>query len=116
MTHTIFICRTCCASDEQPEGEEFARRLQDEMEGKTEFEDVVVQPSRCMLTCGEPLALSLNCSGKMSYLFADVRPEHDLRNVLTLVELYTANPTGAIVDARPIGRLRHCLKGRLPAT
>ncbi len=76
---------------------------------------VKVRDARCMLTCGSPVAVSLTCPGKMSYLFADVQAEHDLDNLLALVRLYVANPGGIINDARPIGRLRHCLKGRLPA-
>ena len=67
-----------------------------------------------MLVCGEPLALSLQSPHKMSYLFSDVRAESDLPDVMELLRLYLASGSGGIDDARSIGRLRFCLKGRLP--
>lgn len=116
MTHTVFICRTCSKKGERPVGAQFVKHLRAAMVGQPEFKDVVVRGSRCMLACGEPLALSLQCPTKVAYLFSHVHPEYDLENVLALVRLFVSDEEGVILDARPIGRLRHCLKGRLPAT
>ena len=114
--HEIHICRTCCKTDEAPPGPALAQRLRAALANEAGLSDVKVRDARCMLTCGSPVAVSLTCPGKMSYLFADVQAKYDLDNLLALVRLYRASPGGIINDARPIGRLRHCLKGRLPAT
>ncbi|PWE28821.1 hypothetical protein DDZ14_18455 [Maritimibacter sp. 55A14] len=116
MTDTVFICRSCCDAGEAPAGARFAQRLREVMVGQPEFQGVVVKESPCMLTCDKPVALCLRGPGKAAYQFSNVRPESDLENVLTLVRLYVSNKKGAIVDARPIGRLRHCLNARLPST
>lgn len=113
--HEIHICRTCGKTDEAPTGPALAQRLRAALTKEAAFSGVKVRDARCMLTCGSPVAVSLTSPEKMSYLFADVDTEHDLDNLLALVRLYMASPSGTINDARPIGRLRHCLKGRLPA-
>ncbi|WP_424988321.1 DUF1636 family protein [Microbulbifer sp. S227A] len=113
-THIVQICRSCHVRDQDPQGPGFADALRLALADHPDIRNVVVEDSRCMLNCGEPLAFALSCTGKMAYVFADLRPEHDLDNLLALVRLYWQSPTGAITDARPIGRLRHCLKGRLP--
>lgn len=115
-THRIFICRTCALAGANPMGSAFADRLRTELVASADFGDVEVRASRCMLVCDAPLAVSLACAGKVSYLFAELRPESDLGNLIELIRLYRASPSGAINDARPIGRLRHCLRGRLPAS
>lgn len=112
--HKIFICRSCADDDAAPAGPDLAARLRARLSTSAEFGMIEVVDSRCMLSCGKPIAVSLTCPGKMSYLFADVDAATDLGNLVTLIRLYRDSPGGAINDARPVGRLRHCLLGRLP--
>jgi predicted metal-binding protein len=53
--------------------------------------------------------------GKAAYLFAGVEPETQAEEVLAFMGLYAAAPEGEVVDARAAGRLRLCLRGRIPA-
>ena len=68
----------------------------------------------CLNVCGQPAALSLQGNG-MAYLFAGIDPVTDAADIAATVRTYAASPGGTITDARPCGRLRHCLIGRLPA-
>lgn len=68
----------------------------------------------CMNVCTRPACVSLREEGKLAYLFGDVRADM-APEVHRLLALYDADETGAISDARPLGSLRHCLIGRLPA-
>ena len=69
----------------------------------------------CMGACAEPVSLALQGEGRASYLFSGVSPLEDVADILATCREYLAAPGGWIVDARPCGRLRLCLKGRIPA-
>ncbi|MEP2531096.1 DUF1636 family protein [Shimia sp.] len=110
MTNTVFICNTCASGDGATIDAEFAAAVRDA--GVADFE---VQEVSCLNMCDEPLTLALRAPGKVAYLFAGVRPGSDLKDVIALLTLYRDAPGGVIEDARPAGRLRFCLKGRVPA-
>ena len=76
---------------------------------------VELKPSGCMNGCAEPVALALQGAGRATYFFTGVDPEGDVADILATVETYLAADKGWIGDARPCGRLRFCLKGRVPA-
>ena len=82
--HRIVVCSTCEGTD----GKGFAARLRAAFsERGMEF---TVQDHDCMSNCGRPLSVAFSAAGKAKC--AD----------------------GWIEDARPAGRLRHCLIGRVP--
>lgn len=68
----------------------------------------------CMNVCDKPACISLREDGKAAYLFGNVSAEM-AGDVRMLVTLYDAAPTGVIEDARPLGKLRSELIGRIPA-
>ncbi|WP_010393446.1 DUF1636 family protein [Paracoccus sp. TRP] len=61
-----------------------------------------------------PVLMAVQSPGRGSYLFHDLRPE-DAGDVAATIRAYLAAPDGWISDARPCGRLRYCLKLRIPA-
>ena len=108
MTRVI-ICDTCAAAGEAPQGEAFAQALRQRV-----GEDVSVETTSCMNQCDTPISLALREEGKDIYLFHSVDPAQDLDDTLALIELYRGLQWGTIEDARPAGRLRHCLTARVP--
>ena len=72
-----------------------------------------VEMVACMNQCERPVALALRGPGKDVYLFAGVAAG-DVDDAVALVRLYAGAPGGTIADARPAGRLRGCLVGRVP--
>jgi len=108
MMHRIVVCSSC----EGVDGLAFAAALRAAIAARgMAFE---VQDHACMSNCGRPLSLAFSAPGKATYLFGDVRPDEDLDDTLCFAELYADTPDGWIEDARPAGRLRFCLIGRVP--
>lgn len=109
MSHRIVVCSTCDGTD----GKAFAARLRTVLADRGM--DFAVQDHDCMSNCSRPLSVAFSAPGKATYLFGDINPEIDLSDTLAFAALYLDSPNGWIEDARPAGRLRHCLIGRVPA-
>jgi len=111
----VIICETCAAAGARPRGADFAGALRDRVAADPELANVEVTTTACMNLCEAPVAMALRGAGKDVYLFSGVEPDTDISDTLALLGLYVASPDGAITDARAAGRLRHCLRGRVPA-
>ena len=109
MGDVVYVCDTCAAPGDAPEGERFAAGLR-----AAAPTGVEVRTTSCLNMCDAPLALALRAPGKVAYLFSGVRPGEDVQDTLALLKLYRDAPDGVIEDARPAGRLRFCLQGRVP--
>ena len=109
MGPRVIICDTCAAPGQAPQGEAFAEKLRAHV-----TESVSVVTVSCMNQCDRPVSLALRDDGKDVYLFHSVDPARDLDDTLALIDLYAQAEGGTIEDARPAGRLRHCLAGRVP--
>lgn len=109
MAHQIVVCSTC----DGLEGKAFAAQLRIAL-ADTEL-PIEVRDFDCMSNCSRPLSVAFKAPGKATYLFGDVVPATDLADVIAFARLYLDHPDGWIEDARPAGRLRHCLIGRVPA-
>lgn len=105
MTAVLRLCRTC----EGPDWD--ALRAEIAAAGLA----VRIAPQDCMNGCGAPVSMALQAPGRATYFFAGVDPEADRADIIGTLRAYLAAPAGWIEDARPCGRLRHCLKGRVPA-
>ena len=77
--------------------------------------DVDVRLQACMNACAQPISLAIQGAGRATYFFDDVDLKADQADILATLELYLDSPAGWIEDARPCGRLRTCLVGRVPA-
>lgn len=58
--------------------------------------------------------MSVQAEGRATYLFSGITAD-DIADIRAFLDLYEAAPRGWIEDARPAGRLRFCLRGRVPA-
>lgn len=76
--------------------------------------DIAINRVECMNVCTRSACLSVRQTGKAAYLFGNVSVKM-ADNVRAFLNLYEATATGMIDDARPIGELRFCLIGRIPA-
>lgn len=105
----LHLCATCDA--ERVAGEQAT--LQSALDAAGFCADVVAQP--CMNACAEPVSLALQSHGRATYFFAGLDPAKDQADIVATVSAYLKSPGGWIEDATACGRLRHCLKGRVPA-
>ncbi len=118
LRHTVFICSTCRENDEAaPKGEGLAFELKALFANSDnpKIRDFDVQTFECMSACANPTAISFRANGKAVYLFSGIDPATDHNDILAFADLYQAAADGWIEDARPCGRLRFCLIGRIPA-
>jgi len=76
-------------------------------------EGVEVRLVPCMNVCDRPVTVAARAEGKAAYLFGGVEAA-DAEALTTFAEMYAGAPDGVIADARPLGRLRFCLIGRIP--
>ncbi|MCO4847609.1 MAG: DUF1636 family protein [Yoonia sp.] len=102
MTKRVTICETCAGP-----GTALAAEL-----GKIDGWDVVMHP--CLSVCDAPVAIAVQADGAATYVFAGLT-DADADDVRAFVTLFDDAPAGWIADARPAGRLRFCLKSRVPA-
>lgn len=113
MRHTVFICQSCQVKDGSTPGPDMVAAVRQALDDDMAIEvDVVAGP--CMNMCDTPVSLALRAPGKVAYLFSKVEPG-DVADIAALARLFVAAKDGVIEDARPAGRLRFCLTGRLPA-
>jgi predicted metal-binding protein len=68
----------------------------------------------CMGGCEAPVSIGFNGNGRAGYVFNGVSVVQDMDDILTFCRAYLRAEKGWIVDARALGRLRHCLRARVP--
>lgn len=107
--HRVIVCTTCAAPGEEPRGASLADAVRARL-----GDGFVVEPHACLSMCAEPQAVAFRAPGKAAYLFAGLE-EADTDDIAAFARLWADAPDGWIEDARAAGRLRFCLKGRIPA-
>lgn len=113
MTNDVLVqlCGPCLAA-----GSSDARgQVADALAAAGISANVRVGDAPCLGPCAEPLALALQGEGRGAYVFAGVSLPADLDDLVATCQAYMDAPGGWIVDARPCGRLRYCLRTRVPA-
>lgn len=78
------------------------------------LEGVAVEMTGCLGVCADPVTLAAQADGRATYVFSGLGAG-DAAEVAAFVAAYRAAPAGWIEDARPLGRLRHCMVTRVPA-
>lgn len=76
---------------------------------------VALSDHACFSSCAEPAALALQSAGRASYVFSGINVVADADDIAATCRTYLDSPGGWIEDARPCGRLRMCLRARIPA-
>lgn len=114
IPNRVLICNTCLrASDARPLADDIdALRTAIQTAGlAAQFE---VAEVGCFGGCSDPSGIAFQGQGRASYVFSGTDLVGDLKDVLTFCHAYIEAKEGWIEDARPLGRLRHCLRARIP--
>ena len=113
----IILCRTCAPlTPDEPSRPDMAARLAEMLRAADPDTAgaFTIAFADCMGACSAPIALAFQGEGRASYLFENVSPDRDAGDIMAFCRLYLDAPAGWIEDARPLGRLRHCLRARIP--
>ena len=111
MTMNICICNTCA-----PAASVTVSRLRLMAAiGAAGLNDTVsVSTAACLGACQTPSSVALQGQGRATYLFSGVSFDTDIDDLIATCRTYLEAPDGWIEDARPCGRLRSCLRARIP--
>lgn len=111
----LLICATCSVGPDGLSADEFADRIKLALLGARLETVFSVDQVACMGACCDPTPLAIQGAGKATYLFAGLDPKTDAGDIIATCRTYLDAPSGWIEDARTCGRLRHCLRARVPA-
>ncbi|CUK06276.1 putative metal-binding protein [Ruegeria denitrificans] len=108
----LLICSSCAG----PRDAEAEKQAVDTALTQAGLNDrVEVTDHACFSGCAKPTALALQAAGRASYVFSGVNVVSDAEDIAATCKAYLDSPAGWIEDARPCGRLRMCLRARIPA-
>ena len=115
-SNKIIVCATCSPPDETDtavtQGLDDIANALDEAGLADHFS---IETVDCMGACEEPSALALQGAGRATYLFCGLNPANDAADIAKTCATYLKAEAGWIEDARSCGRLRDCLRARVPA-
>ena len=108
---TMRLCSTCETAEYAQNSAKVSVALMEiGLQGK-----VHVLPTECLGGCESPASLSLQGKDRASYVFSGIDYSIDCTDIATTCQLYLNAEGGWIEDARDCGRLRYCLRARIPA-
>ena len=108
----LLICDSCTGARDR----DAERRAIDVALRRAGLEDRVdIGEHACFSSCETPVSLALQGAGLASYVFSGLDLSADAEAIAATCQTYLNSPGGWIEDARPCGRLRLCLRARIPA-
>ncbi len=111
----LLICESCQRPDGGASPREDADAVTAVLQSHGLSEAISVRLSDCMGGCEHPVSIGLQGAGLASYVFSGVEPQIDIDDIVATCRQYLDSENGWIEDAHPCGRLRTCLRSRLPA-
>ena len=111
----LLICETCHGPGVPTPGPDDRAGLRDAIGNSDLNGRIAVKAVQCLGGCADPVSIGLQGAGLASYVFSGVDLDTDRADILATCGLYLDSPDGWIEDARPCGRLRNCLRARIPA-
>lgn len=76
---------------------------------------VEIAEHACFSGCNEPTVVAVQGENLASYVFSGIDPVADADDIAATCRTILNSPHGWIEDARSCGRLRLCLRARIPA-
>ncbi|WP_269584788.1 DUF1636 family protein [Roseibium sp. Sym1] len=110
----ILVCRTCKQEDQtgvETTLDALTRSLQDARLDR----DFAVGTVDCMGSCEQPVSLAFQGDGRATFVFSGVQFPDDVSDIVETARTYLEAKDGWIEDAGSCGRLRFCLRARIPA-
>lgn len=109
----LIVCNTC--KYDTGSAEQAATALADALAKAGLDQEFEVTDTGCMGGCEEPASLGLQGKDRATFLFSGLKFPDDTADVIKTCRAYLESRNGWIEDATGCGRLRHCLRARIPA-
>ncbi|MTI03861.1 DUF1636 domain-containing protein [Roseibium sp. RKSG952] len=113
MAQTRLLICTSCSGTRDRDAERQA--VQAALTGIDLAAEIEIAEHACFSGCSEPTSIALQGEGMASYVFSGIDIVADADDIAATCRAYLDSPAGWIEDARPCGRLRLCLRARIPA-
>jgi len=107
----LLLCATCSTAEYARDRDAAANALDSAGLG----DQVMIESVACLGGCEEPASIGLQAPSRASYVFSGVDTVSDASDIAATCRTYLAADKGWIEDARACGRLRFCLRARIPA-
>jgi predicted metal-binding protein len=113
---TIYVCSTCRAPDDDPDGPRAGTRLAAELRRKARrggLESIAVVPVECLSVCRRPVTVGFAAPGKWTYVYGDF-PAGSADEILAAAARYAAADEGLIPWRERPESLKRGVVARLP--
>ncbi|MEM5583242.1 DUF1636 family protein [Roseibium sp. AS2] len=110
----ILVCRTC-QQETEAVAEGALAALRNALLDAALIGAFDVGTVDCMGACEQPVSLAFQGEGRATLVFAGLSFPQDIDDIVATGRAWLAAENGWIEDARPCGRLRLCLRARIPA-
>jgi len=110
----LLLCRTCKQVADTGAGGAIDA-LADALQAAGLDTELTLGTVDCMGTCEQPVSLALQGHNRATLVFSGVQIPQDLADIIATAQTYLAAEDGWIEDGQPCGRLRFCLRARVPA-
>ncbi|NJM87582.1 MAG: DUF1636 domain-containing protein [Hydrococcus sp. RU_2_2] len=116
---TLFICQSCCLSEDHPEGQPadgaiLLKQLQTHFANHPESNNIRIQPVGCLWDCGRGCVVAFTAPRKPTYLFSTIPPE-SAPALLQFAQQYTNSQTGNIPPEKFPEILQEVAIAKIPA-
>ncbi len=115
-TPTLFICTTCRAGEDLPEGATPKGEMLYDAVSRALAESpraVTLKPTTCLANCERGCSGAIAAEGKWTNLLGHLVPEH-AADLLDYADAYAASKIGTVMPSRRPASLSRMIVGRVP--
>ncbi|ACL57130.1 DUF1636 family protein [Methylobacterium nodulans] len=96
MAVTLYVCTTCRAESDPPDGPRAGARLHATLAETLAGEGVRVEPVECLSVCKRPCTVAVSSPGRWTYVYGDLDPASAPAILRDGLSRYTAAPDGLV--------------------
>ena len=110
----IVVCKTCNDPASKMSPEETGLQILSALKATEMKDKFTVSYVDCMGACEEPTAIAFQGNRMATFLFSGVSVPGDIDDIVKTCRAYLNSSKGWIEDGLACGKLRHCLRARIP--